>query len=40
MLVEVIGTPAMLEQTAKKCVELAKACLNRGCGVPLTNDAL
>ena len=26
MLVEVIGTPAMLEQTAKECVELAMYC--------------
>ena len=27
MLQEVIGTPAMLEQTAEECVELAHACL-------------
>lgn len=27
MLAEVIGTPAMLEQTAEECVELAQACL-------------
>jgi NTP pyrophosphatase (non-canonical NTP hydrolase) len=27
MLVEVIGKPAMLEQTAEECVELAHACL-------------
>lgn len=27
MLAEVIGTPAMLEQTAEECAELAKACL-------------
>ena len=27
MLQEVIGTPAMLEQTAEECIELAHACL-------------
>ena len=27
MLQEVIGTPAMLEQTAEECVELAHACM-------------
>ena len=27
MLHEVIGTPAMLEQTAEECIELAHACL-------------
>ena len=27
MLIEKIGTPAMLEQTAEECVELAHACL-------------
>ena len=27
MLQEVIGTPAMLEQTAEECVELSHACL-------------
>lgn len=27
MLAEVIGTPAMLEQTAEECVELANVCL-------------
>lgn len=27
MLCEVIGKPAMLEQTAEECVELAHACL-------------
>lgn len=27
MLYEVIGTPAMLEQTAEECIELAHACL-------------
>ena len=27
MLQEVIGTPAILEQTAEECVELAHACL-------------
>lgn len=27
MLIEKIGTPAMLEQTAEECSELAQACL-------------
>ena len=27
MLQEVIGTPAMLEQTAEECVELAHTCM-------------
>lgn len=27
MLQEVIGTPAMLEQTAEECIELSHACL-------------
>ena len=27
MLHEIIGTPAMLEQTAEECVEMAHACL-------------
>ena len=27
MLQEVIGTPAMLEQTAEECVEFAHACM-------------
>ena len=27
MLQEVIGTPAMLEQTAEECIELAHACM-------------
>ena len=27
MLQEIIGTPAMLEQTAEECVEMAHACL-------------
>lgn len=27
MLIEKIGTPAMLEQTAEECTELAQACL-------------
>lgn len=27
MLVEKIGVPAMLEQTAEECIELAHACL-------------
>lgn len=27
MLAEAIGTPAMLEQTAEECVELAQSCL-------------
>jgi len=27
MLLDTIGTPAMLEQTAEECVELAHACL-------------
>ena len=27
MLIEKIGIPAMLEQTAEECVELAHACL-------------
>ena len=27
MLYEVIGTPAMLEQTAEECIKLAHACL-------------
>lgn len=27
MLTEVIGKPAMLEQTAEECAELAQACL-------------
>ena len=27
MLHEIIGTPAMLEQTAEECIEMAHACL-------------